>query len=101
MKLFALVYKEHYEKYCELHGLTMNNPALQAFLKDIGVPSICFQKPSQIEESNYVSYDEVPEGSCVRLLQPNLYTAVIHEKLFPVSHEKPDKSRRSSSCAIV
>ncbi len=101
MKIWVLVYKEHYEKYCELHELVLSNAAFQAFLKEIGTPSLCFHNPKQIEESNYLSYEEVPEGSCITLRIPQAYVAVVHEKLFPVSHEKPDKSRRSSSCSIV
>ncbi len=101
MKVWALVYKEHYERYCELHQLQVGDAALQAFLKEIGAPSLCFHTPRGVEESNYVSYQEVPGGSCITLRIPHTYVAVVHEKLFPASQEKPDKSRRSSSCSIV
>lgn len=98
---WVLVYKEHYDKYREIHQLEESVSTFQAFLKDIGTPSLVFQKPTKVEESNYVSYVQAPQGSCIRLRTSQNYAAVLHEKLFPASNEKQDKSRRSSSCTIV
>jgi hypothetical protein len=101
MKLYVLVYEEHYTKYLDLHTLLEGTASLQSFLRDIGTASIAFQRPLHNLDSNYVSFKEVPMGSCVRLWQPHQYVDIIHEKLFVDSHEKEDKSRRRSSCVIV
>lgn len=101
MKLFVLVHQEHYEKYCEKEGLKDSAKTFQAYLKDIGTPSITFQSKSEQIESNYLSYKEVPDGSCIRFRLHAEYVAIIHQKLFQESHERPDKSRRGSSCCIV
>lgn len=101
MKLWALVYDEHYLKYCLTSHQEESQSSLQAFLKHIGTPSIVFQEPTQQPESNYVSYKEVPQSSCVRLYTPKAYALVIRRKLYPESEEKADKSRRSSSCVIL
>lgn len=101
MKLFALVYKEHYEKFCELRTLDDSDTTLQLFLKEIGTPSLCADKPNRSVESNYVLYKSIPDGSCIRLRLPYEYVAVIHAKLFQVSREPLDKSRRGSSCVLI
>jgi hypothetical protein len=101
MKAFVLVYNEHYGKFCEVHSLSDTQESFQRFLKEIGTPSVQFQSVITMEESNYMGYKEVPEGTCLRLRQPHEYVAVVHEKLFQTSREKEDKSRRGSSCVIV
>lgn len=101
MKLFVLVYKEHYEKYRELHNLKESTQSLQLFLKEIGTPLLSVGLPRVPPESNYVYYQEVPDGSCIRVLQPYEYVAVIHAKLFVTSRENQDKSRRGSSCVVI
>ena len=101
MKVWALVYDEHYLKYCITTHQEESQEIFQSFLKDIGTPCIAFQKPSQQPESNYVSYKEVPNGSCIRLYTVKEYAAVIRRKLYPESDERQDKSRRSSSCSLM
>jgi hypothetical protein len=101
MIAWVLVYKEHYERFLEAKGSSPSAETFKRFLSEIGTPSLVFQPPTLTEESNYVSYKEAPEGSCIRLRTSHEYTAVLHQKLFPASHEKQDKSRRSSSCSIV
>lgn len=98
---WVVVYKEHYDKYRDVHQLEETVSTFQVYLKDIGTPSLVFQKPPKTEESNYVSYVQAPESSCIRLRTSQDYVAVLHEKLFPASNEKQDKSRRTSSCSIV
>lgn len=101
MKAFVLVYQEHYEKFCELGNTSQTNESFQAFLRDIGTSSLLFRMQENQLESNYVSYREVPPGSCIRLRLPEDYVAMIHAKVFQTSHEPQDKSRRGSSCVIV
>jgi hypothetical protein len=101
MILWVTVYREHYERFLEVMGLTDTKDAFKRFLSEIGTPFLSFQKPVKVEDSNSVSYKEVSEGSCIRLRTAPAYTAVLHQKLFSASHEKQDKSRRSSSCSIV
>jgi len=98
---WVVIYKEHYERFLKGTGLTDSDESFKQFLSEIGTPSLVFQKPTGTEESNYVSYKQVPQGSCVRLRTSHGYVAVLHQKLFPASHEKQDKSRRLSSCSIV
>lgn len=101
MKLFVLIYQEHYERYRELNSLGDSEQSFQRFLKEIGTPALSFSQSGMKEQSNYMSFLEVPAGSCVRLRKPEEYVAVLHECLFRGRHEKQDKSRRSSSCSIV
>lgn len=101
MKAYVLVYQEHYAKFCELHTVLQTESSFQAFLKEIGTTSLSFQMKEKQLESNYVSYKEVPPGSCIRLRLPEEYVATIHAKLFETSRENQDKSRRGSSCSIV
>jgi hypothetical protein len=101
MKLWVLVYEEHYQRYKEYYGLEESIQSFQRFLKEIGTPSLQFNQPAMKEQSNYLKYLEVPEASCIRLRKPEEYVAVLHESLFQGRHEKQDKSRRSSSCSIV
>jgi hypothetical protein len=101
MKLWAVVYDEHYLKYCILNHVEESQEIFQQFLKEIGTPMICFDVPTVPFESNYIFYKEVPSGSCVTLHTPKAYAAVIRRKLYKDSDEKPDKSRRSSSCSII
>ena len=101
MKLWALIYEEHYIKYCLISHQTENNEVFQGFLKTIGTPSLAFEKPKEPLESNYMLYKEVPDGTCVRLRTTQEYATVIRQKLYPESNEKPDKSRRSSSCTLM
>jgi hypothetical protein len=60
----------------------------QTYLREIGTPEISFQQKA--------SYVEVPAGSCIRLRSLESYEAVKQLHI-----EKPDKSRRTSSCTIV
>ena len=101
MKLWVVVYEEHYAKFCDLRALSQSEESFRSFLKDIGTPSLSFQPRTEAPESNYVSYKEAPQGSCVRLRVPDDYVTTIHETLFQTSHEKEDKSRRTSSCVLV
>ena len=101
MKIFVLVFQEHYLKFCELHKVSQTELSFQQFLSEIGTPSLFFQCPTTTFDSNYVSYKEVPPGSCIRLRLPEEYIATIHAKLFQTSCEPQDKSRRGSSCVIV
>ena len=101
MKLWVLVYEEHYIKFCFQNNLTENDELFQRFLKEIGTPAIMFQEPNQKQESNYMVYKEVPSGSCIRFHTPEIYARVIRQNLYIDSNEKQDKSRRTSSCSIV
>lgn len=101
MKLFALVYQEHYAKYCERHTLSQTDSSFQDFLKEIGTPSLSFQPRKDAELLKDVSYNEVPPGSCIRLRLQGDYVGTVHKKLFEVSYEKADKSERGNSCSIV
>jgi len=101
MKLWALVYEEHYIKYCLMHHQAENDEIFQAFLKEIGTPSLTVGKPKEPLESNYMLFKEAPIGSCIRLHTPQEYATVIRRELYPESDEKPDKSRRTSSCSIM
>ena len=99
--MWALVYEEHYIKYCLMHHQAENDGTFQAFLKEVGTPSLSFAKPAEGLESNYMLYKEAPLGSCIRLRTPQEYATVIRRKLYPESDEKPDKSRRTSSCSLM
>ncbi len=101
MLAWVLVYDEHYRKYCEKKACPHDLDSFQRFLKEIGTPSLFFQPPAQRVVQSGVSYRQVPLGACIRLRLPEDYTSVVHESLYPELRDKPDKSRRSSSCTIV
>lgn len=101
MTLWVLVYMEHYQQYREKYSVPETEVSLQQFLKEIGTPLLVSSKPTLVEESSYMSYIEVPKGTCIRLRGANQYALLVRERLFQEAHEKQDKSRRSSSCSIV
>jgi hypothetical protein len=101
MKLWVLVQEDHYRKYCERHALSQSEESFRIFLKDIGTPSLSFQPRTEAPESNYLSYKEAPQGSCVRLRLQGDYVGIVHKKLFQALCEKSDKSQRGTSCSIV
>lgn len=101
MKLWVLVYDEHYEKFLSLQHLEKNGESFQVYLKEIGTPSLAFQKPTGVLQTNYIEYKEVPIGSCVRLRTSEKYVAVVHKVLYPELRQREDKSRRSTSCVVV
>jgi len=101
MKLWVVVYEEHYAKFCDLRALSQSEESFRTFLKDIGTPSLSFQPHTEASESNYVSYKEAPQGSCVRLRLQGDYVGIVHKKLFQALCEKSDKSQRGTSCSIV
>jgi hypothetical protein len=91
MKLWALVYEEHVSKYLDTKHLERSPLSIQSFLREIGTPSLQFGKASD------PSFQEVPPGSCIRFRTPDEYRLIVQDQLYP----RPDKSRRTSSCAIV
>ena len=101
METWVLVYDEHYRKYCDKRCCPHDLDSFQWFLRDIGTPSLSFQKPHQHIVQTAVSYRQVPLGTCIRLRGPEDYTSVVHKNLYPELREKQDKSRRSSSCTIM
>ena len=101
MKLWVLVYEEHYEKFLALHQQEKTNESFQQYLKEIGTPCFFFQKPTEVLQSNYIHYKEVPQGTCIRRRRSEEYVAIVHKVLYPELRQREDKSRRSSSCAIL
>lgn len=98
---YVLYHDEHYKMYLEKQGARDTVESFRCFLKEIGTTSLSFQNPIKTDERMSFLYKQVPEGSCIRLRTSHGYTAVLHQKLFPASHEKQDKSQRSTSCSIV
>ena len=98
---WVLVYDEHYRKYCEMKTRPHDLDSFQAFLKDIGTPSLLYQTPKERIVSTFVSYRQVPYSSCIRLRTSEDYVSVVHKILYPELRDTQDKSRRSSSCVIV
>jgi hypothetical protein len=94
MKLWVLVYDEHYSKYLDTNHLEKSADSLRAFLSTIGTSHIAFQEPT-----NGLRFLEPPSGSCIRLRTPEQYVKIVHETLFQSGPQ--DKSERSSSCVIV
>jgi hypothetical protein len=98
---WALVYDEHYQRFCELNVKSDDLDTFQQFLKEIGTPSLLFQTPNERKVATSVVYKQVPYSSCIRLHTPENYAAVVHKTLYPKLREKQDKSERSNSCTVM
>ncbi len=97
MKIWVLVYDEHFSKYLDTKHLETSVETFQSFLKDIGTVSIQFQEPKQ-PDIGYIQYKRVPPGTCIRLHTEDEYRKKIYDTLF---RSTMDKSRRANSCTIV
>lgn len=76
--------------------ITRNLPncpeTFQLYLKEVGTSDLQMKKPIR------PWYEKVPPGSCIRLRTPEEYVRVVTTMM---PREKPDKSRRSSSCCVM
>ncbi len=91
MKLFVHLIDEDFTRYLTLRNVPNCPETFQQFLKTVGTTQISVGS----REGSFVL---VPSGSCIRLRTQESYQKTLDE-LTPV--EKPDKSRRSSSCCVM
>ena len=89
MKLSILLIESDFLEFLRLRNLPNCPESFQTFLKVVGTTQISFA-PSN---SQFV---QVPVGSCIRLRTQGDYSEILL-----ALQEKPDKSRRTSSCSIV
>lgn len=91
---YVLYSDTHYKDFLHKRNLSDTIDSFRLFLKEIGTSSLLFERP--IPDCERV-YHQVPSSTCIRLRTIEDYNLVVHTMLY----EKPDKSRRSSSCCIV
>ncbi len=87
--MYVLLNDNDFLEFLRLRNLPNCPESFQIFLKVVGTTQISFQ----IKDTSFV---QVPEGSCIRLRSQGDYDSIVMRV-----HDKPDKSRRSSSCTIV